>query len=154
MHKIILLLALFLMQSAFAIESPEAFLGITASEEDYKAEARDIEHKTSGVYYENNTKRLFKKMNYKFKTGSLRNNITALIHGSGYKLHWNLDTDYDVPAEFTIRNKNVPEIVAEATSHLPVKTMFYTKNRMVTMMPMYDKKESDYSNEYTVDTRR
>ena len=154
MRKIILLLALFLIKPAFAIESPEASLGLSSSEESLKAIDKEIEDKTLGVYYEPGTKRQFKKMNYKFKTGSLRNNITALIHGSGYRLDWNLDTDYDVPSEFTIRNKTIPEIVAEATTHLPVKTMFYTKNRMVTMMPMYDKKESDFSDEYTVDTRR
>jgi len=154
MRIILLLLTFLFLQPLWAITSFESYIGENDSEESEKTKAIALEKATLGVFYEKGTKRTFKKINYKFKVGGLKANLLELTAKCGYKLHWNLDTDYDIPGEFTIRNKVLPEIIAEATTHLPIKTMFYTKNHMITMMPMYDKKESDFSDEYTVDTRQ
>lgn len=154
MRTLILFVFLAFLQPLYAIESPEAYAGISSSEETVRDQIKELERTSLGVYYERDTKQHFKKIEYKFRVGSLKNNIHALVQKYGYKLHWNLDTDYDIPGDFVIKNKTLPEIVAESTVHLPIKTMFYTRNRLVTMFPMYDKKESDFSNEYTVDTRK
>ncbi|MBP9722214.1 MAG: hypothetical protein KBD64_03530 [Gammaproteobacteria bacterium] len=107
-----------------------------------------------GILYEQSTKNLFKKISYRFTIGSLKKNLVTLAERHDWRIDWALDTDYDIPREFVINNKTVPEIFAESTVHLPIKTMFYAKNKMITVMPMYDKKESDFSDEYSVDIRK
>ncbi len=146
------LVVLIFIQSAFAITSVEEYL----DEQHKKSNTTNNGYEMSpdGILYEPSTKKLFKTINYRFMVGSLKKNLVTLAERHDWRIDWNLDTDYVIPREFVVLNKTVPQIFSDATAHLPIKTMFYSKNRMITIMPMYDKKESDFSDEYSVDIRK
>lgn len=107
----------------------------------------------SGVFYENTTSETFPIMNYTLTKGSLRGNLERLAKKFGWAVRWDLTIDYDVPLGFTITNKRMPEIFGEALMHLPIRTTFYTKNKMIVVLPMYDKRETDVGKKYSINPR-
>lgn len=107
----------------------------------------------AGVYYENVTQDLFMNIDYKMQEGSLKANLINLAKKYGWKVIWNLDTDYDIPVGFLLKNRRMPEIFAEAIFHLPIKITFYSKNKVVFVQPMYDKRETDVGHKYSINPR-
>ena len=107
----------------------------------------------SGVFYENVTADIFPKIQFIVNAGSLRANLERLAKKFGWVVRWELDTDYDVPLGFTIDDKKMPEIYAEALEHLPVRTSFYSKNKVIVVAPMYDKRETDVGRKYAINPR-
>lgn len=103
-----------------------------------------------GVYYHNISSRLFAKINFNFQKGSLRNNLDRAAKEYGWKMIWELDTDYDIPAGFTVNHRRLPEVFANALIHLPIRVMFYSKNKVIIVLPMYDKRETEVGGKYTI----
>lgn len=108
----------------------------------------------SGVYYENVTHKQFENTNYMVREGSLRVNLERLAGKYGWKVKWDMDTDYEVPKGFTIVNRKMPEIFAETIVHLPVRVVFYSKNKFITVQPLYDKRETDVGTKYSINPRK
>jgi hypothetical protein len=106
-----------------------------------------------GVYYENVTHEFFSPIDYFIQPGSLKLNMNNIAKKYGWKIIWNLDTDYDVPVGFPMKHTRVPEIFAELIFHLPIKIMFYTKNKVIFIEPMFDKRETDVGHKYSINPR-
>lgn len=144
-------------ERGLAIDTRRIIEGMPVVGEIVKDAKRDDEDRyhvhDSGVYYENVTQDLFMKMDYKMQEGSLKLNLVNLAKKYGWKLIWNLDTDYDIPVGFIVKDKKMPEIFAEAIFHLPIKITFYSKNKVVFVQPMYDKRETDVGHKYSINSR-
>lgn len=147
-----------LKQRGFVVDTRRIMEGLPVVGEIIKDAQREDEDKEfhtheSGVYYENVTHDLFMQVNYTVRKGSLKENLERLCKKYGWQMMWELRTDYDVPVGFTIKNKRVPEIFAEAVLHLPIRVTFYTKNKVITIHPMYDKRETDVGTKYSINPR-
>lgn len=105
----------------------------------------------SGVYYEGtDVFKQFKEFTYAYEAGSFKDNIEKLANKAGWDLIWELDVDFKIPRPFTYKNLRFPEHLAELTKHIPVKTVLYSKNKILLMMPMYDKRESDIGEKHSI----
>lgn len=104
----------------------------------------------SGVYYHEISPELFARQDFTFKKGSLKNNLNRLAKKSGWEMIWELESDYKIPSGFTIKKLRMPEIFADALVHLPIKVVFYSRNKVITVLPMYDKRETEVGGKYSV----
>lgn len=104
---------------------------------------------TYGVYYGINTKEKFQPTNYSLFVGSMRKNLDVIAKKHGWKLDWSMETDYDIPVAFNVQNKRLPELFSTITEQLPVKVTFYTRNKVIVVMPLFDKRESEIGHKYS-----
>lgn len=104
---------------------------------------------TYGVYYGVNTKKYFQQTNYTLFVGSMRKNLDVIAKKQGWKLDWSMETDYDIPVAFNVKNKRLPELFSTITEPLPLKVVFYTRNKVIVIMPLFDKRESEIGHKYS-----
>lgn len=154
MKKIILLLMLLVLQTAYSkIESIEHFVE-GEPHKNCKPGDKGCVINVDSIHYFGKSKNFFLKKDYKIPVGSLKDTLINIAKKEGFDVHWNLASDYVIPHSYVERNKTIPELFSIMTENLPIFTMFYIKNRMITVRPMYDKRESDTSDKYAIDSRK
>lgn len=118
------------------------------TEPEFAADSHDTDE--AGVFYHNIPADLFMKIDYVFKVGTLKENLERAAKQYGWKLMWELRVDYDIPVDFTVKDQRLPEVFAEALEHLPIKTVFYARNKVIRVLPMYDKRESEHGSKFAI----
>jgi hypothetical protein len=73
---------------------------------------------------------------YKVYSGSLKDNVTRMIHESGWgKVVWNVPNDYQWEGDITITANNIKDAVLQLLDSYPVQAVFYNTNHIVNIVP-------------------
>ena len=72
-------------------------------------------------------------------TLSLKNVISDLTSHCGWKtLVWDLDFDYHLAGDVTIRANNIADALAQLLANYPLQAVFYDGNKVVKIQPRRD----------------
>ncbi len=121
-----------------------------AFQEDVDAVQDQFDTSDAGVFYHNISEDIFMKIDYVFKAGSLKTSLGELALKYKWNLIWEPRVDYDIPVQFDVKDKRLPEVFAEGLEHLPIKVIFYAKNKVIRVLPMYDKRESEFGSKFAI----
>lgn len=121
-----------------------------AFQKDIEAIQDQYDTSDSGVFYHNIPEDVFMKIDFTFKPGSLKKSLEEAATKYKWKLIWEPRVDYDIPVSFSVYSKRLPEVFAEGLEHLPIKVVFYARNKVIRVLPMYDKRESEFGSKFAI----